>query len=158
MVVKEFHQCLVEVFIAVIEAPLPLLQGQLEGIIREAVELLEASLGKAPKTLRRRRGAYGLTRRGIPMLDVKVLLVAGIDQPVRRNSCSVAPSVAVDGHPQRHTSPHEACNMHFRQYRDLLGVDPTSALIDTEAERAPPTARDSVLQGPEESLPEETGL
>ena len=72
-VAKVFQQCLVEV----IEAPLPL---QLEGMIKEVVELVEASLGKAPKTLRGHRGAYDPTKRRIPTLDAKVLLV--IDYPL----------------------------------------------------------------------------
>lgn len=74
---------------------------QVEGASRDSIELLQATLGRAPEALNAIDVLRALHKLIVAMMDSEVLCVSDINQAVR-----AAPAVGVDGSINRDAAPN----------------------------------------------------
>ncbi len=110
-----------------IEPKLALFQVQVEGCRRDAVELLEPSLGETPKALNPIEVICALHKLVLTMMDSKMLGISGINQAV-----VTAPTVRVDDGVECDATAHNGLQSALFAVRHDLRVNASVSFEDAE--------------------------
>lgn len=110
-----------------IEPILALFEVQVEGAMRDPIELLESALSKAPETLNTINMMLATRELVFTMIDSEVLAVADIYQAV-----VAAPPVRVDDRPQRDATANNGLQSSLLAVRHNFSVNAPIAHEDAE--------------------------